>query len=688
MASPDPASWPPGVGEMVDRIRGFDWAETSLGPIAGWSPALRNTVEVMLACAFPMALRHGPGRTLVYNDGYARLLGDHHPAMLGRPSKSAIQEIGDRFEPEYQRALAGETVRLDHLHCPLQRGGKVVDAWFDSTVMPWRETDGRIAGCLTLANEITAQVQAEHEAEHVGEQLREGESRFRMLFDAIDEGFCIIEMIYDADGRPCDYRFELTNASFTRQTGMEDAVGRTIREFAPEHEQFWYDRYGQIADDGVAQRFEMRAEALGRWYDVYAFRIGAPEERRLGVLFNDVSVRLQSEAALRASEAQLSALVEQLAEADRRKNEFLATLAHELRNPLAPLTTAAYLLGLDGGDPDGSLRTMIQRQVQHMVRLVDDLLDISRISRGQITLQKGPLDLVGVVASVAETSGALIDSHGHDLELRLSPEPVPVEGDETRLSQVIANLLNNAAKYTPHGGRVLLTVDRVDGEAVVVVEDSGIGLPPEALEVVFGMFAQLPDARGRAQGGLGIGLALARRMAELHGGTLHAESEGSGQGSRFVLRLPLMATVAQPAPSLAMPVSTPSATARRVLVVDDNHDAADSLADLLRILGHEVRVGYDGPTGLMLAEEFRPHLGLLDIGMPEMDGRALARAIREHDWGRAIRLAAVSGWGQHDDREQSRAAGFDDHVAKPIDVATLQRLLCAVANTEAPRRIA
>jgi signal transduction histidine kinase/CheY-like chemotaxis protein len=508
--------------------------------------------------------------------------------------------------------------------------------------------------------------------------LRESDSRFRMLFDAIDEGFCVIDMVYDADGRPCDYRFALTNAAFERQTGMVDAVGRCMREFAPDHEQMWYDRYGQIAADGEAQRFEMRAEALGRWYDVYAFRIGAPEERRLGVLFNDVSDRRHAEASLRASEAQLSALVAQLAEADRRKNEFLATLAHELRNPLSPLTTAAYLLGLDGGDPDGSLRAMIQRQVQQMTRLVDDLLDISRISRGKVNLQKVALDLVGVVGSAAQTCAPMIESHGHRLELQLPSLPVIVQGDETRLSQVVSNLLHNAAKYTPRGGRIALTMEVVDGDAVVVVEDSGIGLPADALEEVFGMFAQLPDARGRAQGGLGIGLALARRMAELHGGTLHAESEGLDRGSRFVLRLPVTPA---PSPALSKPGAVASAgkaaVVQRVLVVDDNRDAADSLANLLRILGHEVRVGYDGPTGLALAEEFRPQLCLLDIGMPEMDGRALARAIRERSWGRDVRLAAVSGWGQREDREQSHNAGFDDHVAKPIDLATLERILRA-----------
>ena len=798
---------------MAGRIRALDWSRTSLGPISGWSAALRNTVEILLASVSPKALRHGDALTLIYNDAFAALIGDHHPAALGQPSALAFPEVGDRFAGTYARALAGETVQLGEYAAQLRRGGAMVDAWFDAHVLPWRETDGRIAGCLTFAVEITTRVLAQRKADctanalrereerlqlaldgasmaiwhwqpqldlgqidHRGRvllglsegdppslqtlladqvhpddreslaadfaacldpagdgrlqteyryrrpdgreisvrltgharfegeggeryavlvvgtlqdvsrrrstqlALRESELRFRVLFDAIDEGFCVIDMLYDADGRPCDYRFVLTNAAFERQTGFVDAVGRRMSELVPGHEGYWYERYGDIAADGQSQRFEMHAAAMGRWYDVNAFRIGDAADRRLGVLFNDITDRRNTDTALRASEAKLSALVAQLAEADRHKDEFLATLAHELRNPLSPLTAAAYMLGLEDGDPDGSLRAMIQRQVQHMVRLVDDLLDISRISRGQITLQVQPLDLVSVVSSAADAAMALVQSQGHQLDIRLPPAAVPVEGDETRLVQVVTNLLNNAAKYTPRGGRLALDLDVVDGQAVVAVTDSGIGLPPDALEAVFGMFAQLPGSQGRAQGGLGIGLALARRITQMHGGTLHAESEGPGRGSRFVLRLPVQQALSLPRPEAPSMFFAGMASApRRVLVVDDNQDAADSLATVLRSWGHDVHVAYDGAAGLALAETVRPHLGLFDIGMPEMDGRALTRAIRSQTWGIAMRLVAVSGWNQPEDRAQSEAAGFDDHVAKPLDELQLQRLLNALS---------
>ncbi|MFY2763147.1 ATP-binding protein [Arenimonas sp. MALMAid1274] len=660
---------------MAAHIRAFDWSTTSLGPIAQWSPALRNTVEILLASGFPMALRHGPDHALVCNDAYARLVGVGPGTSLALSAEAGFGQVGGGCGSAYQRALAGETVALQAVQFRLVRDGEPRDAWFDASVMPWRDEHGRVAGCLTLAHESTDRVLAQQGADRSALQLREGESRFRMLFDAIDEGFCLIDMIYDEEGRHCDYRFALTNVAFERQTGFSDPVGRTVREFLPDHEPVWYERYGQIAEDGVPQRFELRAESLGRWYDVYAFRIGDPADRQLGVLFNDVSERRAADAALRASEAQLSSLVAQLAEGDRRKNEFIATLAHELRNPLAPLTTATYLLGMEGGDPDGSVRAMITRQVQQMARLVDDLLDVSRITRGQVNLQRARLDLVGVVRSAVETSAPTVKAHSHQLELQLPATPVYVDGDETRLAQVVQNLINNAAKYTPRGGRIDLSLDLDAGGVRVIVQDNGAGLPADALESIFGMFTQLPDARGRAQGGLGIGLALARRMAELHGGTLHAESEGPGQGSRFVLRLPLMSNPDASPIAEDGSAAVPAARRHRVLVVDDNRDAANSLARLLQVLGHEVRVGYDGPTGLALAEEFHPQLGLFDIGMPDMDGHALARAVRAQPWGRTIRLAAVSGWGQAADRELSQAAGFYAHLAKPVTLAALQRLL-------------
>ncbi len=523
-----------------------------------------------------------------------------------------------------------------------------------------------------LLQEVAARTSEAIDRARAEDAERESQVRYRQLFDSIDQGFCLIDMIHDADGNPVDYRFIETNAAFVRQTGLEDAVGRTIREFAPAHEPHWFEFYGRIARTGVPEAFEAPASAIGgRWYDVFAFRAGAPELGRVGVLFKDITER-------RRVAAEKDQLVQQLAEADRRKNEFLATLAHELRNPLAPLTNAAHVIGLAAGDPPRveAMSRMIERQLRHMVRLVDDLLDISRISRGQITLRRTTFDLAQAVRVAVETSRPLIDTQAHALEIVLPERPVHVLADETRLSQAISNLLNNAAKYTPRGGHLRLEVHlRGDDHVDVVVQDDGVGIPAELLPEMFEMFAQAPGSRGRSQGGLGLGLAIARRMAELHGGTLVARSDGAGTGSTFTLTLPTTAAGVAVEPSPATRTS-----AVRVLVVDDNRDAADSMASLLRAMGHESRAAYSGAEGLALAREFRPQLALLDIGMPEMDGHQLARAIRAQDWGARMTLAALTGWGQLEDRERSHAAGFDAHVAKPMDGATIQRLLAKVAG--------
>ena len=365
-------------------------------------------------------------------------------------------------------------------------------------------------------------------------------------------------------------------------------------------------------------------------------------------------------------------------EADQRKNEFLSMLAHELRNPLAPIRNAVQIMGLQGSPPSTVQWAMeiIDRNVDQLVRLVDDLLDVSRITRGKIRLKPEPLDMAAVVAQAVELSQPLIESRRHKFTVSLPEEPVWVNGDGTRLAQVLANLLNNAAKYTDEGGRIWLNLVCENGDAVVRVRDTGVGIPPNMLASIFDLFTQVDRSLDRSQGGLGIGLTLARRLVEMHGGRVAVSSAGANQGSEFVVRLPVLAR--PPGPESAKNGDyDPAAGAapRRVLIVDDNVDGAQSLGLMLQLAGHEVCIVHDGPTALKTAPDFRPDVVLLDIGLPEMDGYEVARRLRELPELVDVLLVALTGYGQEEDRQRGREAGLHHHLVKPVDPSVLTRLL-------------
>jgi PAS domain S-box-containing protein len=369
---------------------------------------------------------------------------------------------------------------------------------------------------------------------------------------------------------------------------------------------------------------------------------------------------------------------EALREADRRKDEFLAMLAHELRNPLAPIRNAVQILRLLGSaDPNlQRAQDMIDRQVQHLTRLVDDLLDVSRITRGKITLRREPVELAMVVAQAVEASRPLVDARRHTLTVELPRQPLCVAGDATRLAQVLSNLLNNAAKFTPDGGHVGLTIEAGPGEAVVRVRDDGVGIPAELLPKVFDLFTQGDRSLARSEGGLGIGLTLVKSLVEMHGGRVEARSEGHGKGSEFLVRLPTLdVNLVLVTENGKAGLSPPPCPSRRILVVDDNVDAAESLAAVLSVYRHEVRTAHDGLTSLQVAEEFRPEAVLLDIGLPKMDGYEVARRLRELPGLENVLLAAVTGYGQDVDRRRAEEAGFDAHLVKPAEPVALLRLL-------------
>ena len=381
-------------------------------------------------------------------------------------------------------------------------------------------------------------------------------------------------------------------------------------------------------------------------------------------------------------------LLNELREADRRKDEFLATLAHELRNPLAPVRNAVQVMRfLGSGQPDLCWsRDVIERQVDHLSRLIDDLLDISRITRNKLELRRERIELTEVIKGAVEGSRPLIEQYGHQLTVSLPPRPVHLDGDVVRLAQVFLNLLNNAAKYTERGGHIWLSADVLGSEVVVSVRDTGVGIPAETLPRLFQMFYQVDHSLEKARGGLGIGLSLVRRLVDLHGGKVEARSDGVGKGSEFIVRLPLLSEQRATERSrlgLSNNGGSKPVSVHRILVVDDNRDSADSLAILLRLAGNEVHAAYDGVEGVEAAERFRPDVILLDIGMPRLNGYDACRRIRKESWGRDMIVIALTGWGQDEDRRRTLESGFDAHMVKPIDSARLMSLL---ASTSSARR--
>jgi PAS domain S-box-containing protein len=374
-----------------------------------------------------------------------------------------------------------------------------------------------------------------------------------------------------------------------------------------------------------------------------------------------------------------------LREADRRKDEFLATLAHEIRNPLAPIRNELEIMRMARGNPDiiEHSRAIMDRQLAHLVHLVDDLMDVSRITRGKLELRREKLALEAALQAALETSRPLIEAARHNLAVNLPQEPVYVLGDLTRLAQIFSNLLNNAAKYTPSHGHITVTASVVNGEALIEVRDTGVGIAAEALPDIFEMFAQANRDRGLAHGGLGIGLALVHGLTEMHGGTISAESGGVGLGSAFTVRLPALQISELDEAGVPSQDPRPAVVRRRVLVADDNLDAAESLTMLLTMMGHEVRAAHDGAQAVEQAEQFRPDLILMDVGMPKLDGLQAATQIRSMDWGASPMIVALTGWGQEADRKRSKEAGCDEHLVKPLDFERLTVLLTQLVQAPA-----
>jgi PAS domain S-box-containing protein len=567
---------------------------------------------------------------------------------------SHSRKVRARLRVAVKRARGGEVVRYDEQ----VRGPGDSCIWIDFQLAPLRDAEGRITHLVPSAMDITARHQAQA-------ALREREERFRAMAD----GLPLIVWVHDAAGRQ-----EFVNATFCDYFGVtreEMRDGRWQVLLHPEDGDAYAAEYLACVQERRSFHAEVRvrrADGEWRWIESWA----QPRFNAAGEFIGHVGTSADVTERRRAEEA--------LRGVARRKDVFLAMLAHELRNPLAPIRNAVQILR-QTHQPAllENAREMIERQVQHLTRLVDDLLDVSRVSQGKVLLRRTTVDVVDVIAEAVELSRPLIAAKGHTLTLTLPPaRELWIDGDASRLAQVLGNIINNAAKYTEEGGAITLTAAPERDTVLISVRDNGIGITPQLLPAVFDLFAQGERGLDRAHGGLGIGLALVKSLVELHGGEVAAASDGPERGSVFTVRLPMGKAPVQQPPAVKAP---PVGEAKRVLVVDDNLDAAQSMRMLLEHAGHSVAMAHDGRTALSLATQFGPEVCVLDIGLPHMDGFTLAQTLRETPAGHDMVLIALTGYGQEQDRARSKAVGFDHHLVKPVapDV-----LLAHIASAASP----
>jgi PAS domain S-box-containing protein len=641
------------------------------------------------------------GTITSWNRGAEALYGYTAGEIVGKPTSVLIPpDHQDDFPTMMERLRRGE--RIEHYETVRTcRDGRRVDVAL--TVSPIRMPDGTIQGASKIARNITSRKRAE-------ETLRTQSDRLRLLWEAAavllgaDEPDVLMRTLFDKIGPHLgvDAYFNHVvedGGDALRLSSCEGVSPECARHLARL-------KLGEGAIGGaaaqrrpvVAADIQQSDDENTRGLKPLGIRACActpllAGERLLGTLslasrtrdrFDDEDVAFIDTICHYITVAcERLRLVNELKESGVRKDEFLAMLAHELRNPLAPIRAAVQVLHVKGSPvPDARWsRAVIDRQVQHLTRLVDDLLDISRITRNTLVLRRSPIQLADVIAGAVEASRPLIEQCGHELTVSLPPEPVYVDGDTVRLSQVFQNLLNNAAKYTERNGRISLTAERQDDAVVVRVKDTGVGIPPDTLPRLFEMFYQADRSLERAHGGLGVGLALVRRLVEAHGGRVDARSEGLGAGSEFIVRLPVLAAPPVARVSHAGGQEQRVVTGRRILVADDNRDSADLFAMYLEMLGNEVRTAYDGASAVAEAERFRPDAVLLDIGMPRLNGEEACRRIRATPWGKDTVLIAVTGWDHEENRRRIVNAGFDAHLVKPVDPSAVADLLASRLRT-------
>jgi len=598
-----------------------------------------------------------------WNSGAQRLKGYASDEVLGRHFSIFYSQADvDRHWPEQELEIASQVGRFETEGWRFRKDGSRF--WASVTITPERSEDGALEGFLKITRDLTERRRAE-------QSLKESEERFRLLIEGVRD-YAIFALT--PEGRVATWN---TGAERIKGYKTEEVLGKPFSIFytpeaiargKPEWMLQAALEHGSVEDED----WRVRKDGRQFWANVTltALRDEQGQLRGFAKITRDLTERRR---------------IDQLQQADRFKNEFLALLAHELRNPLAPIRSAVQVLSRQSpaNHEIAQAQEIAERQIRHMARLLDDLLDVARISQGKLEIRREALDVCEIARRAVAAELPFIEERGLEMSVHLPGEPLGVDADPVRLQQILVNLLNNAAKYTDPGGRIALSVRSEGRDAVVRVRDTGIGIDPAMASRLFEPFVQVERREKRSVGGVGLGLAVVKRLVELHQGSVHVFSAGLGRGSEFVVRLPQVpigSAVRETRPSAGVRAS---GRAKRILVADDNVDAADGLKLLLALSGDEVRVAYDGVSALSVAREFQPEIALLDVGMPRMDGYEIARRLREDPQTRHMILIAVTGWGQADDRRRSKEAGFDYHLVKPVDPAALERLLETIRAKDA-----
>ena len=637
---------------MRDLVQRHAWERTPLGAIASWPASLRTAVGLVMHSAHPMFLWWGEQLVQIYNDAYVPSFGQgKHPAALGQAGRACWPEIWSVIGPQIESVRNGGEPRwyADNL-VPIERNGRIEDVYWSYTYTPVFDEADRVAGVLVVCTETTSQVLAERRR-HALDLLA------RSLLNCRDEAQVVDSMARCVAGNPGDLAGVVLRRGALADVGAAGAGTVVIRGAEL-----------QLCDE-LTLVFQVSPRLpMNHAYRQFLEQITAAVCATLS--------RLESDRALAQAMAESERLNVDLNLSSRIKDEFLAMLGHELRNPLAPIVTALKLMKLRGADTAPE-QAVIERQVEHLVRLVDDLLDVSRIASGKVELRKETVQLAEVLNRAIEMASPLLEQRRH--RLLVDVPSVRWHGDPARLAQVVSNLLSNAARYTPTGGHITLCTRIRQQTIQIQVTDDGSGIAPALLPHIFDLFVQGNRQLDRAKGGLGIGLALVRNLVQMHGGEVSAYSAGEGRGSTFTITLPdsLVAEAEAAAPAAPPPAVAAGA---RVLVVDDNQDAADSLGELLGALGYHATVAYDPAQAITAviaagAAGAMPQVAILDIGLPGMDGFELACHLRQLPGGAALKLVALSGYGQEHDKSRSREAGFATHLVKPINIADLQAVL-------------
>ena len=595
-----------------------------------------------------------------WNEAAERLFGYTAEEAVGRHISLVIPPERLSEEDQIIASLrAGR--RIEHFETERVRsdGQRII---VSLTISPIKDDSGNVVGASKIVRDVTDRKRAERERQN--------------FVTVVEESTDFIGMC-DTNGIP--FFVNRAGLEMVGLDSIEEARRTPVAEFFfPEDQgRILNEFFPKILEDGHGEieiRFRHFKTGKARWMAYKVSALTDADNKPIG--FATVSQDVTERKRLSDNLARLAA---DLSETDRRKNEFLATLAHELRNPLAPMSNMLEVVKRSEGDPQllKQAHDTIERQLDQMVRLVDDLLDLSRITHDRLELRRTEVELSEVIQQAVEVARPLIDAAGHDLTIDLPDEPIYLNADRTRLAQVFGNLLNNSCKYTKPNGTISLSAKRLDSEVLVTVRDNGAGIPQDKLERIFDMFMQVDRSAERSQSGLGIGLTLVKRLTEMHGGSIEANSGGAGEGSEFVVRLPVLSRptfAPQPAPKAEVE------TQRRILIVDDNRDSADSLAMLLELTGNKTFMAHDGIEAVEAIEKHRPEVVLLDIGLPKLDGHEVCRRVREQPWGKNIVVIALTGWGQDDDRRRSQEAGFNGHLVKPVDYDKLLDLLSTLTN--------